>query len=364
MLQRSQVQLIDKILSLDGDEFKQELFYYFLWDPVFMNKAIFDRDMPPHSRVAMRLMWFRPFYLDNSGYRAFKSTTATYVQMQQCILISGWEEGIISHSLRGAEYLYRDHIKSQYDSNPVFRAFCADRPLMGANKRLDYKNTSSTTAYPADILKGGTALESLSLNGLTLDEITQFSNPEIIWNVIQNRVTKPPPPVAMRLGITNTLRMLGAAKYTFQAVYKAVNGRGGLVHLYMKRMAEWAKEKDQRMLDYVFYSTNLREHLPPDEKCWVCDGDNEFLGMNPNGKPYVRCKKCAYVRVAWRQLFASMLHVMDDAEYLMTKKLFNMRWLGKWQDTTDDVYNAQMIEQMARFDCNLELFRPKQEVVK
>jgi hypothetical protein len=364
MLQRSQVQLIDKILEMQGDEFKQELVYYFLYDPVFMNKAIFNRDMPPHQRLEMRLMWFRPFYVGNDGYRAGKSTTATYVQMQQCILFSQWDEGILSHTLRGAEYLYRDHIKSNYDRNQVFRAFCSDKPRMGAEKRIDFKNHSSITAYPSDVLKGGLILESLSLTGATIDEATSFSDPSVLWDVMLNRVTKPPPSVAQRLGITNTVRILGAAKYTFQPIYKSVNGKGGLVHLVIRRMAEWGREHGNRPLDYVFMSANLREHLPPDEKCWICDTDNEDLGMFPDGKTYVRCKKCGYTRPAWRKFFASTLQRLDDAEMLMAKKLFNMRWMGKWQTTSDEIYSSSMINQMPRFDCNVELERPKQEIVK
>jgi len=362
LLSRNEIKFVDKILETTGDEQKNAIFLLFLHDPVFMNYALFKRDMPPHQRLEMRLMWFRPFYVGTDGYRAGKSTTATYVQMQQCALISGWQEGILSHTAKGTHYLFRDHIKTQYDTNQIFRALIAKKPTMGAEWRIEYKNVSSITAYPSDLLNNSMRLESLSLHGGTLDEVTSFPKPDVIWNVMLNRVTMPVPKVASLLGITNTVRLLGAAKYSFQQIYKARNGQGGLVQYVIQEMGKWAKDNpDQNPLNYVFMSMNLDEHLPPDEVCWACDGNTEYIGRQADGKDYVRCKSCGYVRVAWRRFFASTLKTMNDASHLMGRKLFNMRWRGRWQDTSDEVYAPIATEAMAHADCKIELQRPKED---
>ena len=77
LLSRNEIKLIDKVLETTGDEKKNAIFLLFLHDPVFMNYALFKRDMPPHQRLEMRMMWLRPFYVGTDGYRAGKSTTAT-----------------------------------------------------------------------------------------------------------------------------------------------------------------------------------------------------------------------------------------------------------------------------------------------
>lgn len=356
LLLSQEIKLIDKILDTTGDEQKNHIFLLFLHDPVFMNKVIFKRDMPPHQRMEMRLMWWRAFYEGNDGYRAGKSTTATYVQMQQCALMSGWNEGIISHTLRGTQYLFRDHIKYQYETNQVYRALIAKRPTMGSEWRIEYKNGANITAYPSDILNKSMRLESLSLHGATIDEATAFPDPDVLWDVMFNRVTMPVPPLAAKLGIANTVRVLGAAKYTYQLIYKPRNGKGGLVHHVIAEMGRWAEEHDfDKPLDYVFMSCNLDEHLPPDEVCWACDGNTERLGMRADGKEYVRCKSCGYERVAWRTFFGSTLKRMWDAKHLMGRKLFDMRWRGRWQETSDDVYSPLAVDAMLNKNSPLEL---------
>jgi hypothetical protein len=156
------------------------------------------------------------------------------------------------------------------------------------------------------------------------------------------------PPLARSLGITNTIRVLGAAKYTFQTIYKASQGRGGLVHMVIRRMWEWAHSEKLEPMEYIFMSMNIEDHLPPDEICWACGGITVDAGMDETGKTYVKCKQCGYRRIAWRDFFKGSLKRMADAKMLMSPKLYKMRWRGEWQDTSDDVYPADKVRQMPR----------------
>jgi hypothetical protein len=243
----------------------------------------------------------------------------------------------------------------------MFRAMVKRRPTHGASEwRLELINGSSATAYPADLLNQGLRLESLSLHGATIDEATAFKQPQVLWDVMFNRVTMPPPPLAAKLGITNTVRVLGAAKFTFLEIYKKREGRGGFLQMVIQRMREWREREDLNApLDYVFLSANMEEHLPPDHICWVCGGVCENIGMKPTGKEYVRCQKCGRERIAWQRFFKGTLRRMRDAKYLMSPRLYAMRWMGKWQDTTEDVYTSKAVDQMRRYDCFLEERRPK-----
>ena len=338
-------------------EFPVEDFYSFLNDPVFMHKVVFDGDMPPGQRLQARLMWFCPFYMDNSGYREGKSRTATYIQMMQCMLIPNWEEAILSHTLRGANYLFRDHIDFEYETNKYFRAYVKKITHSTSGPRCELINGSSITAYPSDILNDSLRLESLSLHGATVDEATAFPNPDVLWDVIFNRVTKPMPSVARALGITNTIRCLGAAKYTFQTIYKPSQGRGGLVHMVIRRMWEWAHSEKRTPMEYVFNTMNIKDHLPPDEVCWACGGVTSDAGMDESGKVYVKCTHCGYRRIAWRQFFKGSLRRMADAKMLMSPKLFAMRWKGEWQDTSEDVYPPQKVRAMPKENVYVETGR-------
>lgn len=339
-------------------EFPVDDFYSFLHDPVFMHKVVFDADMPPGQRLQTRLMWFCPFYMDNSGYREGKSRTATYIQMMQCMLIPGWEDAILSHSLRGANYLFRDHIDHEYNTNDFFRSYVKKITHSTSGPRVEFINGSSITAYASDILNDSLRLESLSLHGCTVDEATAFPNPDVLWDVIFNRVTKPMPSVARSLGITNTIRCLGAAKYTFQNIYKPSQGRGGLVHMVIRRMWEWAHSEKLNPMEYVFMSLNLEDHLPPDEICWACGGVTSEAGMDDDGRVYVRCNHCGYRRIAWREFFKGSLKRMADAKQLMSPKLYKMRWRGEWQDTSEDVYPPEKVRAMPKENVFVETARP------
>jgi hypothetical protein len=227
----------------------------------------------------------------------------------------------------------------------------------GNEWRIEFINGSSITAYPSDILNDALRLESLSLHGCTVDEATAFQDPDVLWNVILNRITMPPPPLAQKLGITNTARVLGAAKYTFQPIYKQKNGKGGLVQMIIKRMAEWNPET-MPYPEYIFNSFNMDEHLPQDDECLVCGGKTINLGMQEDGKEYVECQKCGYVKPAWRRFFKTTLQRMMDAKSLMNKRLWRMRWGGKWQDTSDSVYNPQKLDESYQYDVQIEQSRP------
>lgn len=349
------------LLDQADDIYTIEDFYSLLTDPVFMAKVIFDIDLPPHQRVQLRAMWFNPFYIDTSGYRTGKSATATLCQTLQCLLISGWAEGIISHAFRGATFLFRDHIDNWYNACPRYRALVSKPPTHGNSEwRIEYTNGSATTAYPSDLLNDALRLESLSLHGMTADEITAFPNPSVLWNVILTRVTKPVPPIAQQLGITNTKRMLGAAKYAFQQIYKAKNGEGGIVQMVIENMAKWQDNMSEPPR-YMFLSLNIADYLPPDELCWACGGSTENIGIGHNGKTYVKCKKCGYERVAWRKFFHSSLQTEQDAKRLMSSKLHAMRWGGWWQETSEDVYNGTKVMEMYQPDVKIETERPKDD---
>jgi hypothetical protein len=339
------------------------MFYAFMEDPVFMQKVLFDRDLHPAQRLQTRLMWFNPLYVDNSGYRFGKSSNATYVQLCQCLLIPLWQSGILSHTLRGSQYLFRDHIDKEYETNEFFRALVRKKPTHGNEWRIEFTNGSAITAFPADIMNDSLRLESLSLHDCTIDEATSFPNPDVLWDVMFNRVTMPPPPLARKLGITNTIRCLGAAKYTFQSIYKQQKGRGGLVEMVLKRMKEWADSDKETPLEDTFMSFNLDEHLPADDVCWACGGMSTPSIMDEDsGKQYVKCDSCGYERVAWEDYFQGVIRTMKNARSLMSEKLYAMRWQGKWQHSSEDVYSPQAIRAMPRADTRIEYRRPKDEV--
>jgi hypothetical protein len=344
------------------DIFGEQEFYWFLEDPIFMQKALFNRDLHVAQRLQSRLMWFCPSYVDSSGYRFGKSANATYVQMCQCLLIPGWQEGILSHTLRGAQYLFRDHIFKEYDTNPTFRALCKRRPTRGNEWRVEFTNNSSITAFPSDITNDSQRLESLSLHGATIDEATAYPKPEVIWDVMLNRVTMPVPPLAQKLGITNTVRVIGAAKFTYQAIYKQQQERGGLIEMTIRRMKEWADGDKSAPMEDVFMTFTLDEHLPPDEVCWACGGINDTLGRDDSGKLQVQCRQCGYRRVAWQDYFKATLRTMKNAKQLMSNRLYLMRWNGKWQDSSDDVYSPNAIRSAPRPDVRLELHRPEDDI--
>lgn len=305
----------------------------------------------------MRGMWFRPKYCDTSGYRGAKSRTATYVQMMQAILISGWQDGIFSHSLRGSTTLFREHIDHEYYTNKRFRFFVASKPTHSKEGFMClYKNRSLNIAYPADVLGKGQKLESISLHGATIDEITAIPDPDIIWAVMMNRVTQPVPLVARMLGLTNTVRLIGAAKYAFQLVYQKQGGRGGLVKKVIRDMiAEGRAHPDQR-LENLFQSFNLR-YLPRDEVCY-CGCPTEYIGLRDDGYTYVKCRKCGMERIAWREFFRGAIMRMNDVESLMTPILFAMRWLGIWQRVSEELYPGHAVENMINPGCHVELQRP------
>jgi len=341
-------------------EWSVEDFYAFLKDPVLMHYVIFDKHLPPHQQAMMKGMWFRPVYCDTSGYRAAKSRTATYVQMMQSILISGWWDGIFSHSLRGSSTLFREHIDSEYETNPRFRVFVDGKPShRDEGYRCNYKNGSLNIAYPADVLGKGQKLESISLHGATLDEITAIPQPDIIWNVLINRVTMPPPRVARLLGITNCLRLIGAAKYSFQLVYQKQGERGGLIKMVIQRMVEESRNNPGAALNYLFQTFNLN-YLPRDEVCY-CGGPTEDAGIHDDGHTYVKCRRCGSVRIAWRVFFEGALRRMNDVETLMSKVLFAMRWLGIWQRVSEELYSGHAIENMKNPGCFVELKRPARQ---
>jgi len=335
-------------------------FYAFLKDPVLMHYVIFDKHLPPHQQAMLKGMWFRPVYADNSGYRSAKSRTATYCQMMQCALVSQWVEGIFSHSLRGSTVLFKEHIDGEYGSNARFRAFIASKPThSNEGWRCQYKNLSSITAYPADVLGGGQKLESISLSGGTIDEVTAIPNPDIIWNVMMNRITMPPPPVARLLGITNTVRLIGAAKYSFQLVYQKQGERGGLIKMVIKNMIEQYRANPDQPLDYLFQSFNLR-YLPRDETCF-CGAPTTYIGVKEDNLTYVKCRKCGMERIAWREFFKGAIMRMNDVETLMSAVLFGMRWLGIWQRVSEELYSGHAVENMKNPGCHVELERPPKE---
>ncbi|MEM4177824.1 MAG: hypothetical protein QXS29_09705 [Nitrososphaeria archaeon] len=327
----------------------EEEYYELLRDPVLLHYLLFERELPPHQRIMLRLMWWCPFYVDTSGYRTGKSSTATYCQIQQCLMIPGWQEGILSHTLRGSQYLFRDHIDYQYTTNPRFRYF-VKKIVHGPEWRVEFNNGSSITAFPSDILNKSMRLESLSLHGATIDEATSFPDPNVLWDVMLNRVTMPVPPEARQLGITNTVRVLGAAKFTFQQIYRSVRGQGGLVHMVIRRMKEWAEWGGEPT--HIFMSMNLEDHLPKDDECLICGGKTEKKDEN-----YVLCRKCSYVRPAWERRFSPILERMRDAKYLMAPRLFAMRWRGEWQDSSEDVYSPTAIYSMKQPECVIEKSR-------
>jgi hypothetical protein len=338
-------------------EWTADDFYSFLKDPVFMHKVIFDKDLPPHQQAMLKGMWFRPFYCDTSGYRAAKSRTATYCQMMQSILISGWMDGIFSHSKRGSDILFREHIDQEYADNPRFRIFVARTPShRDEGSRCIYKNGSQNIAYPADVLGGGQKLESISLHAATVDEFTAIPKPDIIWNVFINRITMPMPRVARLLGITNNVRLIGAAKYSFQLVYQKQGERGGLVKMVIKKMVEQGRKYPGQPLEYLFQTFNLR-YLPRDEVCY-CGGPTEDDGVHDDGHSYVQCRRCGMRRIAWRVFFKGALMRMNDVETLMTKVLFAMRWLGIWQRVSEELYSGHAVENMKNPGCFVELSRP------
>ena len=338
-------------------EWSADDFYSFLRDPVFMHYVIFDKHLPPHQQAIMRGMWFRPKYCDTSGYRSAKSRTATYVQMMQSILISGWHDGIFSHSLRGSTTLFREHIDEEYDTNPRFRAFVSTKPTHSKEGFMcTYKNTSVNIAYPADVLGKGQKLESISLHGATIDEITAIPDPDIIWNVMMNRITRPVPRTARMLGITNTVRLIGAAKYAFQLVYQSQGGRGGLIKMIIRDMIEESRTNPGGRLENLFQSFNLR-YLPRDEICY-CGGPTRYIGLRDDGYTYVQCRKCGMERIGWREFFRGAIMRMDDIETLMTPILFAMRWLGIWQRVSEELYPGHAVENMINSSCRVELQRP------
>jgi phage terminase large subunit-like protein len=339
-------------------EWTADDFYSFLKDPVFMHKVIFDKDLPPHQQAMLKGMWFRPVYCDTSGYRSAKSRTATYCQMMQSILISGWMDGIFSHSKRGSDILFREHIDQEYADNPKFRVFVARKPShRDEGSRCIYKNGSQNIAYPADILGDGQKLESISLHAATVDETTAIPKPDIIWNVFMNRITMPMPRVARLLGITNNVRLIGAAKYSFQLVYQAQGERGGLIKMVIRKMIEQGRANPNQPLDYLFQSFNLR-YLPRDEICY-CGGPTELDSReHEDGHTYVQCRRCGMTRIAWRVFFRGALMRMNDIETLMTKVLFAMRWLGIWQRVSEELYSGHAVENMKNPGCFLELTRP------
>ncbi len=335
-------------------------FYSFLKDPLFMHYVLFGKHLPPHQQAMLKGMWFRPVYADTSGYRSAKSRTATYCQMMQCALISGWHEGIFSHSLRGSTVLFREHIDSEYSTNPRFRSFIGRKPThSGEGFRCVYKNGSIINAYPADVLGGGQKLESISLCGGTIDEVTAIPNPDIIWNVMMNRITMPPPPVARLLGITNTVRLVGAAKYSFQLVYQKQGERGGLIKMVIKNMIDQYRANPDAPLDYLFQSFNLR-YLPRDETCF-CGAPTKYIGVKDDNMAYVKCLKCGMERIAWREFFKGAIMRMNDVETLMSKVLFYMRWLGIWQRVSEELYSGHSVENMKNPGCHVELERPPDE---
>jgi DNA-directed RNA polymerase subunit RPC12/RpoP len=336
-----------------------DMFYWFLEDPVFMQKVIFDRDLHPAQRLQTRLMWFNPMYVDNSGYRFGKSSNATYVQMCQCLLIPGWQSGILSHTLSGGKYLFRDHIAHEYDTNPLFRALVRKKPTMGNEWRIEFTNGSSITAFPPNILNNSLTLESLSLHDATIDESTAFGKPEVLWDVMFNRITMPVPPFAQKLGISNCNRVLGAAKYRHQLIYRAKKGRGGLVTLVIKRMLEWAATNMEEPMEDVWMSFNLEEHLQADDVCWACGGTMAPVkGKEATDKPYVQCERCKYKRVAWQKYLKGVLRAMRNAKSLMPKRLYDMRWGGKWQDSSDDVYPKEHVQRVPQPYVSIETRRP------
>jgi DNA-directed RNA polymerase subunit RPC12/RpoP len=338
------------------------MFYWFLEDPVFMQKVIFDRELHPGQRLQTRLMWFNPLYVDNSGYRWGKSSNATYVQIGQCLLIPGWHSGILSHTLSGGKYLFRDHIAHEYETNSLFRALVRKRPTMGNEWRIEFTNGSSITAFPPNILNNSMTLESLSLHDATIDESTAFGKPDVLWDVMFNRITMPVPPFAQKLGISNCIRVLGAAKYRHQLIYKPQKGRGGLVTLVIRRMLEWADTNMEEPMEDIWMSFNLDEHLQADDVCWACGGSMEPVKEKEAGnKPYVRCERCGYKRVAWRKYLKGVLRAMRNAKSLMARRLYDMRWGGKWQDSSDDVYAETHVQQMPQPFVSIETRRPKGE---
>ena len=338
-------------------EWSADDFYAFLRDPVLMHYVIFDKHLPPHQQAMMLGMWFRPIYCDTSGYRSAKSRTATYVQMMQSILISGWNDGIFSHSLRGSTTLFREHIDEEYYTNKRFRLFVSGKPTHGAEGyRCTYRNHSVNIAYPADVLGKGQKLESISLHAATIDEITAIPNPDIIWNVMMNRITRPVPRIARLLGITNNVRLIGAAKYSFQLVYQKQGGRGGLIKMIIRKMIEEGRANPEKALDNLFQSFNLR-YLPRDEVCY-CGGPTEYSGLRDDGYTYVKCRKCGMERIAWREFFKGAIMRMNDIETLMTPILFAMRWLGIWQRVSEELYPGHAVENMVNPGCHIELQRP------
>ena len=341
-------------------EWTADDFYSFLKDPVFMHKVIFDKDMPPHQQAMLKGMWFRPLYCDTSGYRSAKSRTATYCQMMQSILISGWMDGIFSHSKRGSDILFREHIDQEYADNPRYRVFVAKKPShRDEGSRCIYKNGSQNIAYPADVMGGGQKLESISLHGATVDEFTAIPKPDIIWNVFMNRITMPAPRLARLLGIDNTVRLTGAAKYSFQLVYQKQGERGGLVKMVIAKMIAQGKAHPDQTLDYLFHSFNLR-YLPQDDTCY-CGGPTEDDGVHDDGHSYVQCRRCGMKRIAWRVFFKGALRNMNDVETLMTKVLFGMRWMGIWQRVSEELYSGHAVENMKNPGCFVELARPPRQ---
>lgn len=343
-------------------EFTVDDFYAFMADPVLMHYVLFGRQIPPHQSFMLRAMWWRPLYADTSGYRTGKSSIATYCQMQQCAMISGWHSGIFSHSLRGSQILFREHIEYEYNNNPSYRALIAKKPTHNASGwRIEYKNGSDITAFPADVLGKGRNLESLSLHGATIDEATAVPDPDLIWNVMMNRITKPPPPLARELGIINTMRIIGAAKYAFQPIYQSKEGKGGLIQMVIRRMLEYAVKGDkQALMEYFFNSVNL-SYLPEDAFCY-CGSPTQYIGTEGEASlPFVKCRKCGMKRIAWQEFFKGALARMRDAESLMNAVLYAMRWLGIWQLASEMIYPGHAVQNMRRPNCRIEIRRSKAE---
>jgi hypothetical protein len=201
----------------------------------------------------------------------------------------------------------------------------------------------------------GQKLESISLNGGTIDEATAIANPDIIWNVMMNRITRPPGKVPRLLGIANTVRIIGAAKYSFQLIYQKQGERGGLIKMIIENMVEESRRNPGQALDYLFQSFNLT-YLPDDETCY-CGGPTEDHGIHEDGHTYVQCRRCGVTRIAWRQFFKGALATMKDVKGLMSAVLFAMRWLGIWQRVSEELYSGHSVENMKNPGCFVEMQR-------
>lgn len=286
---------------------------------IFVATAIEGRMPPPYQRLRLRAMAEKRFFADNSGFATAKTRNAAHfvAWMASCFgdsenIDAGRTVATLSHTFRGAKLIF-NYIDGWYLTKPEFRKQFAKKPSHFADVwEARFKNNSVIRCLPSNIINNSQGLEGERWTDVVVDEIKGFS-PDVVRRVIETRVNKPWDELKKLLGkftpdkiLQNHTIYMGTAWWKFSPIYK------DLIKFIVERSEEGHP-------DYGYQSWSYLD-IPKE----------------------------------WQSIMGVDLKLIEKHKREMPKCLFDMYYMGKWQESSQGFYPAEQVYPLQKESVKVE----------